>query len=56
MHKNTAHWKLLLEDAIIDACQVYFMKKVLFTSLCKLTQLGCYKLEYNICLVSSEVV
>lgn len=56
MRENTAHWKLLLEDAIIDGCQVYYMKKALFICPCKLTQLGYYELEYNLCPVSPEVL
>lgn len=56
MHENMAHWKLLLENTIIDACQVYYMEKTLFISPCNLTQLGYYKLEYNLCPVSHEVL
>lgn len=56
MYENTSHWKLLMEDAIIDACHVYCMKKALFSSPCKLIQLGHYKLECNACPVFPEVL
>lgn len=56
LHKNTAYWKLLLENAIIDACQEYYMEKVLFISPCNLAELRYNQLEYNLCPVSHEVL
>lgn len=56
VHENTACWKLLLENAIIDACQVYYMEQALFISPCNLTKLGYNQLEYNSCPVSHEVL
>lgn len=34
MHENMAYWKSLLENAIIDALQVYYVGKALFISPC----------------------
>lgn len=49
VHKTMAYWKLLQQNAIIDACQVYYIGKALFISPCNLTQLGYNQLEYNSC-------